>query len=409
MTDTFKTQFTGIRYKKHPTRKNGKKGSIKYDRYYTIRYSIGGKQKEEGWGWESEGNTAEGAANERERIKKAIKSGKPIATLKERRVEADRLRAEKEAAEATAKKAAITFGEFFETEYIKHNADRNLRTEKALFKYQLKPVIGKKRFNEITELDMHRIRQRGVKKGKSARTIEYALSVVVTTFNLAKNHDIFHGDHPVTRDVRRKNKVNNKRSRYLSQEESDALLKLLKSMNVNTYGMAVCSLYCGLRAGEVLTLDWADVDFKAQTLTLRDTKSGEDRSIPMPLQVIEVLKNREQETGNIPVFKSRQKKRYKFIGNEYAKAVKELGLNENVTDRRNKVVFHTLRHTCASWLALKGVPLFKIQKLLGHSSIKMTERYSHLLPDELNDVADILSGIGKTSTESLKTKVVNIT
>jgi integrase len=60
--------------------------------------------------------------------------------------------------------------------------------------------------------------------------------------------------------------------------------------------------------------------------------------------------------------------------------VGKLGFNEGITDVRNKVVFHTLRHTFASWLAISGTPIFTIKKSLGHKDIKMTMRYSHLLP-----------------------------
>ena len=49
------------------------------------------------------------------------------------------------------------------------------------------------------------------------------------------------------------------------------------------------------------------------------------------------------------------------------------------------VTFHTLRHTCASWLVMEGVPLFEVSKLLRHASIQMTERYAHLAPDHLHD------------------------
>ncbi|GHT93293.1 hypothetical protein FACS1894122_08290 [Alphaproteobacteria bacterium] len=60
-----------------------------------------------------------------------------------------------------------------------------------------------------------------------------------------------------------------------------------------------------------------------------------------------------------------------------------LGFNNGVNDDRQKVVFHTLRHTYASWLVMSGVDLYTVQKLMWHSTIAMTERYSHLAPDHL--------------------------
>ena len=61
-------------------------------------------------------------------------------------------------------------------------------------------------------------------------------------------------------------------------------------------------------------------------------------------------------------------------------------MNEGVNDRRQRVIFHSLRHTFASWLAIEGTPLYSIAKLMGHKSISMSERYSHLSPDHKKDI-----------------------
>lgn len=66
------------------------------------------------------------------------------------------------------------------------------------------------------------------------------------------------------------------------------------------------------------------------------------------------------------------------ISRTFARTVAEIGLNKGITDRRMKVVFHTLRHTYASWLVEKGVDLYTVKELIGHSSLAMTERYSHV-------------------------------
>ena len=58
-----------------------------------------------------------------------------------------------------------------------------------------------------------------------------------------------------------------------------------------------------------------------------------------------------------------------------------------------KVVFHTLRHTFASWLVQAGVPLYTVQRIMGHKTIVMTQRYAHLAPDQGAEAARLLSGI----------------
>jgi site-specific recombinase XerD len=83
------------------------------------------------------------------------------------------------------------------------------------------------------------------------------------------------------------------------------------------------------------------------------------------------------------VFSSSSGEKITEVSNTFAKIVEELNLNEEMSDNRQKVVFHTLRHTYASWLVMSGVDLYTVQKLMGHSTISMTERYSHLAPDHL--------------------------
>jgi len=73
--------------------------------------------------------------------------------------------------------------------------------------------------------------------------------------------------------------------------------------------------------------------------------------------------------------------------------VKDLGLNDGITDRRQKLVFHSLRHTFASWLVQMGKPLYTVSQLLGHSDLKMTMRYAHLAPDTQRAAAMELEGI----------------
>jgi len=73
--------------------------------------------------------------------------------------------------------------------------------------------------------------------------------------------------------------------------------------------------------------------------------------------------------------------------------VKELNLNPHGTPRSQKVVFHTLRHTFASWLVMEGVPLYTVSKLLGHASLAMTHRYAHLAPDNQKDAVNLLAVI----------------
>ena len=82
------------------------------------------------------------------------------------------------------------------------------------------------------------------------------------------------------------------------------------------------------------------------------------------------------------VFPSRCGGRQASVSKAYDRAVGRLGFNHGIKDHRDKVVFHTLRHTFASWLAIQGTPILTIKELMGHKSIEMTMRYAHLIPDQ---------------------------
>jgi site-specific recombinase XerD len=84
------------------------------------------------------------------------------------------------------------------------------------------------------------------------------------------------------------------------------------------------------------------------------------------------------------VFQSTGKNgRISEISDTFKRVVNKIGLNDSIVDSRLKVVFHTCRHSFASWLVADGTDLFTVRELLGHKSIAMIERYSHLSPDTL--------------------------
>ncbi len=100
----------------------------------------------------------------------------------------------------------------------------------------------------------------------------------------------------------------------------------------------------------------------------------------------------EMEPGdhNSLVFQSKHNNKINFVSKTFNRAVDHLGLNTGVTDRKKKVVFHTLRHSCASQLAMSGADLPTIQNVLGHKTLAMTERYSHLSNEHIENALNRL-------------------
>ena len=110
----------------------------------------------------------------------------------------------------------------------------------------------------------------------------------------------------------------------------------------------------------------------------------------MTSEIKEIFRNKQRGSNDDLVFPSRKGTVRKAISKSFMRTVNKLGLNDGCTDPRNKVVFHTLRHTYASWLVQEGTPLYEVAKHLGHSTISMTERYSHLAPKNFENSVKVI-------------------
>lgn len=233
--------------------------------------------------------------------------------------------------------------------------------------------------------------------GRAARSIRYALAVVRQTFNYAKYVDLYDGPSPI-HNIRMP-QADNKRLRFLTHEESKKLLKELKSRSQQLYEISLISLRTGARADEIFSLKWGDVDLDHGLLTLLDTKNTKTRIGYMTEDVKELLKNKDRGEYSELVFPGRGGVKITAISKSFDRAVNEIGLNDEITDDRMKVVFHTLRHTYASWLVEKGEDLYVVNKLMGHSSLAMTERYSHVGNKTLQDAVKKLEEYDLTPEE----------
>lgn len=294
-------------------------------------------------------------------------------------------RAEEIAQKAHQDAEAVTFGAIFEGTYLEHSRQNkkhnSVVTEKGLFRQWIGPVIGNMPLKDVSPFHLERIKKDMADAGRAPRTIHYALCVVRQVFNFARERDLTGCISPTCKV--KPPKTDNRRLRFLTHEESRRLLEHLAELSPNLHDMALLSLHCGLRAGEIFNLSWGDVDFARGLLALRDTKSGRNRVAYMTADVRGMLSARERGNHSDTVFPGRGGVKRSWVSNAFERAVKTLGFNEGVTDTRQRVVFHSLRHTFASWLVEQGTDLYSVKELMGHSTISMTERYSHLAPDTL--------------------------
>jgi integrase len=179
----------------------------------------------------------------------------------------------------------------------------------------------------------------------------------------------------------KKPKVDNARTRYLSNEERDRLLVACKkSSNRFLYPAVVIALSTGARRGEILNLKWHDIDFERGCATLWKTKNGETRVLPLVGHVMDVLKalRKTRRVDTDLVFPSNGGRQYKAHGTERPLDITQpfyRALNvAEVSDFR----FHDLRHSAASYLAMNKATPSEIAAVLGHKTLAMVKRYAHL-------------------------------
>ncbi len=395
-----KTNFPGVRYREHPTRKHG----VQRDRYFSIRYRLDSKAVEEGVGWASEGYTPTDVYELLAELKRNHKTGTGHRTLAEKRELAEQDRQAAELAKQEAERLEMieaqankTFADLFEAYFESCQTSKganSLRTERYLFAKFISPAIGQRTLKALAPLDLERIKSGIIKAGKSPRTSEYALAVVRQVINFAKRNRLFDGASPI--EHVKPPRFDNRRLRFLTRDEAEALLTELKRMSLEVHDQALLSLHTGARAGEVLNLTWQDVDLDRNTLTLRDTKNAKTRMAFLNTRSAAMLAARRgdkfQPTQH--VFQGRDG-RASSISRTFDRAVEHLGLNQGITDRRWRVCFHTLRHTAASWMVEAGVSLYAVKEVLGHSDFRMTARYAHLNSEALHDAVGTLAGHGE--------------
>ena len=180
------------------------------------------------------------------------------------------------------------------------------------------------------------------------------------------------------------------RVRYLTEEELPELLKACRaSKNEDLLLAVLLALSTGARQAEVMGLRWKQIDLKAKTALLVDTKNGERRTLPVVGDALALLKERakvrkiDDDRLFPPGARSKKPDAVADLRAPWELALKAAKLTD--------FHWHDLRHTCASYMAMSGVSQIEMAKLLGHKTLAMTMRYSHLSPQRTIEVADGLA------------------
>jgi len=166
---------------------------------------------------------------------------------------------------------------------------------------------------------------------------------------------------------------------YMTKEELQKLISAVKEPVLKD--LFLFASLTGFRLSEILNMTWDCVDFHKRQILIANTenfttKSGKVRSVPMHEEVERLLRARFREKGYVFCKQNGFPLQKSYVSHRFKDYVREMRLSE-------KLHFHSLRHTCASWLVDAGVSLYVVQKILGHASITTTQIYSHLSENTL--------------------------
>lgn len=306
-----------------------------------------------------------------------------------------------------------TFAQAWELYFSKHLAGkRGAAVDEGCYKKHLEGSLGPKLLNKITPLDIQEIKRtlettpKAPPKTKdqsildyyaanpqylSPQTIKNVIGLVSRVYRKCTAWGLYHGRIPTAGVTLER--VDNARERFLSEEEAGKLLNALKARSPQWHDIALLSLHTGLRLREIFNLKAHQINIESGIIHVMDAKAG-SRTAYMTGQVKRMLREKLKSClgPDAPVFVQADGGQLKYISSVFKRVADEL-FNLGITDRRHKVVFHTLRHTFGSWLAQKGVPLYTIAELMGHATLEMTQRYAKLSPDTKREAIALLDGV----------------
>lgn len=275
--------------------------------------------------------------------------------------------------------------EFIETYAVTNNKPSEVESKRTIIEKHLVPFFGEFRLDAIGPQQFEKFKAKQVAAGLAPKTINNQLTVLHRIFTVAKEWGRL-----ATVPSMRWLPTPLPEFDFLTFEEA---ARLLDAAEREWRPMILVALRTGLRHGELLALRWDDVDLVTGRLNVRRAvargivgtpKSGKGRELPLSPETVAVLKELPSRFAGGLVFPDRRG--HMLTRGECRRplwrACHQAGIR--------RIGWHVLRHTFASHLAMKGVAIKAIQELLGHSTLEITLRYSHLSPDIRRDAVTLL-------------------
>jgi integrase len=302
------------------------------------------------------------------------------------------------------KGTALTFGSFRERFFSDHVAKLKPSTRSAqetIWRVSLLPLLEDMPLDEIDEDAIAKLTREILKRGASPKTVNNALSALRTALSQAYEWRLI-GRVPRVRWM----KVPQQKFDFFTFEEAAQLIAVGSPM-------VTVALRTGMRIGELLALDWGDVSLERQQVTVErsvffekgeahegGTKTGKVRTLALTSEARAALESLPGKRKGY-VFKNRKggqltrnQAKHVLWGAQRAASIRKTG-------------WHVCRHTFASHLVMRGVDLPTVQRLMGHTTIAMTMKYSHLAPDHLRNAIQALEPSAATAAAGAAADLAN--
>ena len=286
--------------------------------------------------------------------------------------------------------AIVTIDKAFEA-YEKtgnYSGKRSMARERKRFDLVVAPILGEKDIKAITLADIQEVMESLRPTLKDATKNRY-LAMLRSIFRFAVDQG--YCDKDPTRSIKLKRELPVK----LYEVNDDLVYRLsyavkwLETRYPRTSCLVEFLLLTGMRVGEALSLKWTDLDQTLCRITLRITKTGRIRHVPISEKCFDVLERLALATSDFPddgwVFPS------SYNNFHMTRPVRPWKEACKAAELPKSFRFHDLRHVFASACVKAGIPLYTVQGLLGHSSIRMTERYSALASSDLLKASKLVS------------------
>jgi integrase len=385
----FKTQFPGIRFREHPTRKHG----IKWDRYFVLHYKLNGKVIDEPAGWASEGVTPEKAFMKLQELKANKKAGTGPRTLGEKRAEEEAKEARVKAKAKEEVAANRTLSEYWQESYFPA-AQRSKKAcswdkEEVHFRLWIGPLLGKFPLRSIGLKQWDELVKTISAKGLSPRSKEYITGTLRRILKHAYDRRMVDDSPPTGKRIGVTGPGNNRRLRVISHDEEAAIMEQLSIVDMNAWRITRFCFLTGCRASEAFTLTWQNIDRNRNVIVFAETKNRDPRTIPLSPPLLDLLDSLEPGTPGQHVFTKADGSPYLEAPYSFRTAVNNLGFNQDHS-KRDVLVFHSIRHTVATRLAQRLGPR-DLMSVMGWRTASMALRYVH---DNENAKAKALAMLG---------------